>query len=363
MTINVNSGSPAPLAAQDPVESQPLRKVQTAGRSKDLDGAPQSGAPGTGPVNAGGAPALPSPNLTAVDMMLQLTALMSKVADLTTITQEETIKKERVDMKLVQEKRMADMKVYYEKMAESSELNTGFFAHILRGVVSLFKGQMDDARDQFGSAFTGNVGTAITLAVAVVGFATPVGLLAGLFLACAFLEDEACTYELFRLGCELTTGREFTPEQRDMVKTIASVFKWIGTGTKIAVGIGLAVIGIVAASVVGVVVAPFTGGFGGVVAGGIVSALVATIAALAAGGTTVESSVRGSQATLAQAEAWDKSAEADKAKAQTEAMMGKMKSNMTHLQDIFDNLQALISSLTGMMRQQQQGSASAAQAV
>jgi hypothetical protein len=246
------------------------------------------------------------------------------------------------------------MKVYYEKMAESQELNTGFFARMVRATASLFRGDMDNALDQLGHAFTGNIGTAITMGVAVVGCLTPVGPLAGVFLMCAFLEDEACLHDIMRLGCELA-GVEFTPELHDKAKTTASVVKWIGVGVKTAVGIGVSLVGVVGAAVA----SPATGGLSLIV----IPAYVGAVVGLAALPSQVESTVRSSQANAAQAEGWEKNAEADKTKAQTELMMGKIKRDMTHLQDIFENLQTLITSLTNMMRQQQQGSARAAQAV
>ena len=341
MTQSISGiGGPKPTLT---TELQGDVKTQST-KPGDVSGAQQSPPQTGGSHNVDGSPALLAPAaFNPADMMLQLTSLMSKIAELSVVAQEEGIKADRAELKQVHEKRMDELKKYYENLAKAAEKNVGFFGRLVRAVKALFSGDIKGAFEQIGKAFTENPVTAILTILA------PFCPFLGILAACmAFQDQELMT----------TVAKLFGASNEDAEK-FGNVMKWIGVGVTVTVMVAAAV----AAAVLGVAASPLTGGGSAAAGLAVAAALIGATIALVGAGMGLEAGIKGYQAGEAQSDAYKHGAEADRTKASSEELMGVINKNMSMMQDLFDNLQAIMASLMKMMQQQQEGAGAAAGAV
>ncbi len=330
MTQSIGGSGATPPPHAQTQDTDQTRKLQNTPQTQesDVSGADQAAKRFGKTPDAGGTPILEAPTLNPADMMIQLTALMSKIAELTATTQEEGIKGDRKDLEQVHARRMEALKTYYDKLSKSLSAKTGFFGRLVRAFKALFSGNIKEAFTELGKAFTENPVTAIMTILA------PFCPFCGILAACSALQDQEFM---------TTLAKAFGADDKAAEK-FSNAIKWVGLAVTIAVTIAASIAAGVA-----------TGGVAGFAIGAALGAIGA--------GMALEGGIKGYLAGEAQSEAYKHGAEADRTKAQSEELMGIIDRNMGMLQDIFDNLQDIISSVMKMIQRQQEGSATSAGAV
>ena len=357
MTQVGGPGKGIAIPVPSPAESGVSAPAQGTVRPEDVRGTARSATQPADTHTANGSPSLPASTITPSDMMIQLTALMSKIAEMSAKTREVELTAEREELKLHHQQRMTDMKVYYEKMDEAKESSVGFFSRMVRAVKAAVAGDIGRAFEEIGKGIVQNPMTFLAVLAAIatpaVAICAPHLLVVCIPLVIHCLSQAAADGELMRgLGELLGMGR-------DGSETFANVMKWVG----VVGGIGSSIVLAVVIAAVGVGAAVFTGGASVKASILLLGALMAATAGLIAVPADVETGVKTHKGVTAQGDAYDKSSRADMSKAESEKTMQAINKEMAMLQEIFDTLQNTINSVMQMLAEQKRGGATAAGAV
>jgi hypothetical protein len=326
-------------------------------RPEDIRGTALAGSRPADTHTVNSSPTLPLSRLDPSDMMIQLTALMSKLAEMNVKVREVELESERKELKLHHQNRMVEMKAYYDKMEEAKEHSVGFFSRMVRAVKAAVAGDIGRAFEEFGKGIAQNpmtfLGVLAAIATPAVAVCAPHLLVVCIPLVIHCLTQAAQDGELMQgLG-------ELCGMGRDGAETFANVMKWVGLGT----GIGSTVALCIVIGVVGIAAAPVSGGASAAASILLVSGLMGAAVTLSTVPLQVESGIKSHLATSAQSEAYEKGTQADKSKAESQNTLQVINKELGLMQEMFDALQNTINGVMRMLAEQQRGNASAAGAV
>jgi hypothetical protein len=316
-------------------------------------GADVAGASGSA-VYSGAAPALPAPILqSAASMMLALMALNNKLAGEQVDFSSKMTETVRDDIKKKGAQRNAQLQEYFEKMAQVKENDTqrcGLFGAIAQTFKKLLSGDLEG----IGKLWSENIGNILKDTVSLVGAAvmTSVAIVALCLSPLSFGATAALSAVCLGCAAAMVVGTVLAdPGIQALVQdALPDNPSWL----KLAVGIGMSVVGIGASVIGGIALAVITG----VATGGVatVPVLINSVMGIASAITNIACAVKDFQAGVdnyqqgqIRADAEEISADIDVIEANTEQVRQTLANQQRVFEALYESMANFIESVRAVI--------------